>query len=103
MMSVMVGSMIFEWDEVKSEANLKKHGIGFPLARRAFADRDRLEFPSDGDYEEERSVLIGLVDDRELVVVYTMREKVTRIISARRAERHEREAYWNRDDGTRFE
>jgi hypothetical protein len=99
----MLESMTFEWDEVKSRKNLDKHGVGFPLARRVFLDTNRLEFESDGEYDERRWIVIGLVAGQVLVVVYTMRTEAYRIISARRAERNEREKYWNRDDETRFE
>ena len=103
MMSLMFESIAFEWDEVKAKKNLDKHGIGFPLARRVFLDPNRLEFESDGEYDERRWVAIGLVADQMLVVVFTMRGEGYRIISARRAERNEREKYWNRDDESRFE
>jgi uncharacterized DUF497 family protein len=103
MKSFMLESMAFEWDDVKARKNLDKHGIGLSLARRAFLDANRLEFKSDGEYDERRWVVIALVVDQMLVVVYTMREEVYRLISARRAERRERERYWNRDDETRLE
>ena len=103
MMSFMFESMAFEWDEVKARKNLDTHGVGFPLARRVFLDVNRLEFESDGEYDERRWVAIGLVVDQLLVVIYTMRDEVYRIILARRAERSEREEYWNRDDETRLE
>lgn len=98
MMSFMFGSMTFEWDEVKARKNIEKHGIGFPLARRIFLDIDRIELESEGEYDERRWIVIGLVADQVLVVVYTMRGEVYRLISARRAERNERERYWNRTD-----
>ena len=65
---------------------------------RVFRDANKLEFECDGEYDERRWTVIGLVAERELVVVYTMRGEIYRIISARRAERNEREKYWNRDD-----
>jgi uncharacterized protein len=99
----MVESIAFEWDEVKARKNLDKHGIGFPLARRVFLDPNRLEFESDGEYDERRWVAIGLVVDQILVVAFTMRGEAYRIISARRAERNERDRYWNRGDETRLE
>jgi uncharacterized DUF497 family protein len=88
-------SMTFEWDEVKAKANLAKHGVGFPLARRVFADVYRLEVAEDGEYDEDRWITVGLVDSQELVVCYTMRGERIRLISARRAEEHERERYWH--------
>ncbi len=47
-------------------------------------------------YTEDRWITIGRVDEFEIVVVYTLRMEAIRIISARKADRHEREAYWNR-------
>jgi len=46
---------------------------------------------------EERAVTIGVVDDRLLVVVWTQGGEGTRIISARRAQPHERRRYHNED------
>jgi uncharacterized DUF497 family protein len=86
--------MKFEWDLAKNAENLARHGIDFEDARRIF-DGPVLERVDDRfDYGEERIIAIGMVDGRELYVVYTMREKRCRIISARRVTRHEREAYY---------
>ena len=90
----MLAPMQFEWDEAKSRANLKKHGLDFELAAEAFADPYRITARSDGSYEEERWMTIALVRNGELVVIYTERGESTRIISARKAERYERERYW---------
>ncbi|HEV2619396.1 MAG TPA: BrnT family toxin [Acidobacteriaceae bacterium] len=99
----MFDSMAFEWDEVKAASNLEKHGIDFPLARRVFLDTDRLEFESHGEYDERRWTVTGLIDNRLLVLIYTIRGERYRLISARRADRNERRRYWNRDDETGFE
>ena len=86
--------MEFEWDENKAAANLIKHGIPFEYAARVFLDPYRLEEEDLGEYEEEvRHRVIGMVDDRVLLVVYTERFSRFRIISARRATRHERRKY----------
>ena len=42
--------MLFEWDDEKARANIKKHGIDFETAARVFADENRLEI-----YDEEHS------------------------------------------------
>ena len=86
--------MEFEWDEDKAALNLVKHGIPFEYAARVFLDPYRLEEEELIEYEEEvRRRVIGMVDDRVLLVVYTERFSRTRIISARRATRHERRKY----------
>jgi uncharacterized DUF497 family protein len=84
----------FEWDVVKAAANVVKHGVSFEQARKAFADPYAIDFADDRRYySEERAVLFGMVDDRLLVIVYTIRGNKVRIISAREAEPHERRRY----------
>ena len=86
--------MEFEWDEDKAAINLDKHEIPFEYAARVFLDPYRLEEEELIEYEEEvRRRVIGMVDDHVLLVVYTERFPRTRIISARRATRHERRKY----------
>jgi uncharacterized protein len=85
--------MVFEWDAAKNAANLEKHGIDFEDAIGIF-DGPVLEQPDDRrDYGEQRIVAFGVVEDRELAVVYTIRGTHRRIISARRADRNERKEY----------
>jgi uncharacterized protein len=91
-------SLEFTWDPEKAAANLLKHGVRFETATRAFADPHaifELERHVDG---EERWQTIGLVDGQLLLlVVHTnwMEDglEIIRLISARRAERHERKKY----------
>jgi uncharacterized DUF497 family protein len=87
----------FEWDAAKAESNERKHGISFEVAAGVFADSERLErLDSDSSEDEERWAVTGLIDGTEVYVVYVLRGDVVRLISARRANRHEREEYWNR-------
>lgn len=83
--------MEFDWDEPRCRTNIAKHGIDFEDAVLVF-DHPVLEFRSDRDGEERR-VAIGLLDGREIAVVYTLRSGRYRIISARRARENERRAY----------
>jgi uncharacterized protein len=46
--------------------------------------------------DEPRWITIGLVDGMEIVVAYVPRDRAIRLISARKAEQHEREDYWTR-------
>ncbi len=85
--------MAFECDAAKNAANIAKHGIDFEDAIRIF-DGPVLEKADDRrNYGEVRIIAFGVVDDRELAVVYTMRGERRRIISARRAHSSERKAY----------
>jgi uncharacterized protein len=81
----------FEWDDEKATSNLEKHGIDFQGAIRIF-EGSLLVTCSDRT-DERRFKAIGVADDLELAVIYTWREGRRRIISARRARHHEREAY----------
>jgi uncharacterized protein len=86
--------MDFEWDPFKAAANIAKHGIDFSLILRVFDDPAIVIVPDPRDYGGEvRHRAIGAVDGSILVVCYTMRGHICRIISARRANRHERRAY----------
>jgi uncharacterized protein len=83
--------MPFEWDEAKRLGNIEKHGIDFIRAQRIFDGPVLVRRLAYGD--EDRWIAIGLVDVREIAVVYTIRGEAIRIISARRARGNEREAY----------
>jgi len=84
----------FEWGDEKAAANLARHNISFEQAKGVFRDPFAIEFLDDRqDYSENRYILIGLTEDHILAIVYTERNERTRIISARRAEPHERKRY----------
>lgn len=83
--------MLFEWDESKRQANLAKHLIDFQDATRIF-DGPVFE-KAQRRHGEDRVLAIGLMQDVQIVVVYVVRGKHRRIISARRAYRDERQAY----------
>lgn len=85
--------MQFEWDENKNEINKRKHNISFEEASTVFADSDSLE---QGAIirGERRIIRVGKSATKLLLmVVYTLRKAVIRIISARQAARFERNAY----------
>jgi uncharacterized DUF497 family protein len=85
--------MEFEWDETKNQVNIAKHGISFLGAAHIF-DGPTLEFVDERyGYGETRVAAIGAIGEADLLVIYTMRGDVCRIISARRARRNERRAY----------
>jgi len=87
----------FVWDENKNHANLKKHGVDFYDAVRAWYDPDRLDF-FDAEHsldEEIRWIFLGAVAGVVLFVVETEPDEETvRIISVRRALKHEQEVYY---------
>jgi uncharacterized protein len=86
--------MEFEWDAAKSEACEVERGFDFAFAVRVFLDPDRLiELDERFEYGENRYRVIGQIDQRVFVVVYTPRGRRLRIISARKANRREVRRY----------
>lgn len=90
--------MTFEWDPEKSEANLTDRGFDFEFGTLVFGGPTLEAEDRRKAYGERRMVAIGHADGMHLTVVYTDREAangnlVRRIISARRSNRREREAY----------
>lgn len=87
--------MVFTWDARKNRENVGRHGIAFEDAVRVF-EGPTLEKADDRfDYGESRVYAIGVVNGIEVTLIYVDRSgEERRIISAWRAERHEREAYW---------
>lgn len=87
----------FEWDDQKAAINLLKHGVSFDGAVSVFGDAMALTF-SDTDHSEmeDRSRTYGISNKaRLLVVIHTERRNGLRIISARKATRHEKGIYEN--------
>jgi uncharacterized protein len=84
----------FEWDENKNRANIQKHGFDFVDAQQMFGGIFLFRPDTRKDCGESRSIGIGSIRGRIAVVVFTERgPDVIRIISLRKATRHERKAY----------
>ncbi len=86
----------YEWDEAKAATNFAKHGITFTAAARALEDPRKIEILDDRfDYNEDRIQSLCMDRGQVLFVVTVMPdENVCRIISARKATRHEQERYF---------
>jgi uncharacterized DUF497 family protein len=84
--------MEFEWDEAKRQTVLEDRGIDFERAKEIWQGTV-LEVPSRKEFNEKRFLAIGEVDGRVITVIYTWRGERKRLITARRARRHETEAY----------
>lgn len=87
--------MQFEWDQRKSAANLRKHGVAFSDAIAVLSSDDHaITLFEEAIGGEERYITLGMDGlGRVLVVVYTVRGEHVRIISARRANKRERKEY----------
>lgn len=86
-----LGISTFEWDDNKNRLNLAKHSIDFEDAVEIF-DHPLLLHRSDRN-NEERWVAIGTSGNHVIAVIFTRRNDVIRIISARAARKNEKESY----------
>lgn len=91
--------LIFEWDSKKDNINVKKHGVTFKEAQTAFHDEYAIQFcDPDHSKDEERYILLGTSFKLKTLIVchcYRQEETIVRIISARKADKDEAEAYWS--------
>ncbi len=87
--------MRFEWDLKKAKANLEKHGVSFEEAETAFDDKLGAYYPD--TLHEARFVLIGYSRRHRLLYVVHAEAglEAIRIISARKATKHEKAHYEN--------
>ncbi|MEN8206831.1 MAG: BrnT family toxin [Pseudomonadota bacterium] len=80
--------LLFEYDERKSQANLKKHGIDFVEAQLLWEDPFLIEIPAKVE-DEPRFLVIGRIRTKHWSAVVTPREAKIRIISVRRSRKEE--------------
>lgn len=85
--------MDFEWDEAKSERTRRERGLGFRTALRIFEGQVVEWEDQRHDWGEVRIVAVGVVENRFLTVVYTLRNGRRRIISARPSRKKEKEKW----------
>ena len=86
---------MFTWDEAKRRTNLRKHGIDFVDAPKIFQG---LTFTTEDDreaYGERRFLTLGLLEDQVVSVAHTERRGEIRIISIRKATKHEARFYFS--------
>lgn len=86
-----------EWDSVKSNTNRAKHGVDFDTAALVFEDRLALRADGYECFGELRYETFGTVGAVVLRVTHTSEwdgdHECIRIISARKADKPERERY----------
>jgi uncharacterized DUF497 family protein len=90
-------TIVFEWDERKAKLNTKKHCISFEEAKSVFYDTFARLIPDpDHSDEEDRFILLGMSERLQMLVVchcYRKGDSIIRLISARKANRHEQTIY----------
>ena len=86
--------MAFEWDAGKASVNLRKHRVDFADAATSVEDPFALTTRDESSEGEERWITLGMAATGDLlVVVWTWRVTIVRLISARPASRDERRQY----------
>jgi uncharacterized DUF497 family protein len=88
------------WNSVKAKSNRLKHGVFFSDVEPVFYDPNAISFEDKESRGEERYIVIGLDSlSRLIVFIYTYRDNIIRVISARKASKSEQKAY---EKGIRF-
>ncbi len=86
--------MIFEWDDAKNRANIRKHGLDFSDAEAMFRGFLLVRPDTREDYGEERWIGIGMIRGCVAFVAFAEPSYDTvRIISLRKADHEERKEY----------
>ena len=86
--------MGFEWDPTKAAANERKHGLAFQVAIVVFSDPNWLDLDVTREADgESRRKAVGRIGEHVFTLVYTRRDAVVRLISARRANVQELKEY----------
>ena len=91
--------MRFIWEEAKRKSNLAKHGYDFADAHRVFESPLVLAEDRRDDYGEQRMLALGLLDDVLLLIAHVENDDSIRIISMRKATKHETNDYYEKSRG----
>ncbi len=86
---------MFAWDERKRLANLRKHGIDFRDAPKVFRGFTLTAEDERESYGERRFLTLGLLEDQVVSVAHTEQGEDIRIISIRKATKHEARFYFS--------
>jgi len=85
--------MQLEFDSIKRDKTLAERNLDFSRAGELFAGRHFTAQDDRQEYAEERFITVGVLDTRLVVVVWTPRGEVRRIISMRKANEREKSFY----------
>jgi uncharacterized DUF497 family protein len=90
--------MDIEFDLIKRDKTLAERGLDFVRAGEVFAGRHFTGEAAREDYSEPRLITVGRLDGRMVILVWTPRGEVRRIISMRKANEREQQRYAHRLD-----
>ena len=86
---------MYTWDEAKRLANLRKHGIDFRDAAKIFGGFTLTAEDDRDSYGERRFLTLGLLEDQVVSIAHTERGEHIRVISIRKATKHEAHFYFS--------
>lgn len=85
--------MEYEWDPVKAETNVLKHGVAFEILEGFDWNRATIMEDRRQDYGEPRFIAVGTIEQRLHVLAFTPRGARVRVISLRKANEREKLRY----------
>ena len=86
--------MRFTWSDAKRKLNIEQHGLDFVDAPRVFEGPTFTYEDDRFDYSEQRLVTLGILDEFVVSIVHTETSRVIRIISFRKATKHEQAIFF---------
>ncbi len=86
--------MRFTWSDAKRRLNIEQHGLDFVDAPRVFEGPTYTYEDDRFDYSEQRFVTLGILDVFVVSIVHTETSRVIRIISLRKATKHEQAIFF---------
>jgi hypothetical protein len=86
--------MRFTWSDAKRKLNIEQHGLDFVDAPRVFEGPTYTYEDDRFDYSEQRFVTLGILDEFVVSIVHTETPRVIRIISLRKATKHEQAIFF---------
>jgi len=85
--------MVIEFDSAKRDKTMAERGLDFARAAEVFAVKHFTGEDTRQNYSEPRFITVGHLDARVVIVVWTPRGEVRRIISMRKANDREKALY----------
>jgi uncharacterized DUF497 family protein len=86
--------MRFTWSDAKRKLNIEQHGLDLVNAPRVFEGPTFTYEDDRFDYSEQRFVTLGILDEFVVSIVHTETSRVIRIISLRKATKHEQAIFF---------
>ncbi len=85
--------MKFEWDKNKELSNTDKHGLDFSISRDLFKSKMVFYEDTRKPYKEKRYIGYGVISEKCINIVFTIRKRTIRVISLRKANKRETRRY----------